>query len=205
MVRGLGARFSLNKCFIHRKVIMVELLYFSGLGLMVKVEHVKKTNSLSYASHRMMDEDEKAMTEQFILAQVAKTSAAHIKCAPKVSYLGTDERLKKRLTSFQEKAQAQSSRGKKKEIDSAVNKLISTSMRDYYSERIGELLMSARSELKGDRQHEAKLANIRQQMNDLLTAYNTYADQKITLGNVIPTELKPFWTGLEETQYKVAP
>jgi len=184
---------------------MIELFYFSSLGLMIKVEYVKEANSLRYASHREMEHNERTMAEQYIMAEVAPKTDYYLKQPAKFVYLGRDERLEKRLASFHREIELKSSIRKEKEITASVNRLINDSMRNYYTEKIGELIMSARSELKNGWQYESRLANLKQQMTDLLNAYNIYADQKVTLHEIIPSELKPYWPGLEEARCYITP
>jgi mevalonate kinase len=167
---------------------------------MIKVEYIKEANSLRYASHRKMENNERVIAEQYIMVKVAPKTDFYHKHPSKFVYLGTDERLKKKLANFHQEIKLTSSARKEREMTAAVNNLINDSMRNYYTEKIGELIMSARSELKDGRQYQSKLANLRQQMNDLLNAYNIYSDQKVTLNEIIPTELKPYWPGLEEAR-----
>jgi hypothetical protein len=71
-------------------------------------------------------------------------------------------------------------------------------MRTYYTEKIGDIIRSARHKLKHSRQHNAELPKLKEQMTDLVKAYNVYADHQVTLSEIIPSELKPFWTSPED-------
>jgi len=184
---------------------MIELFYFSSLGLMIKVEYVKEANSLRYASHRKMEHRERSMAEQYIMAKVAPKADYHLNRSSRLVYLGTDKQLKKRLASFHQKNELKLSLRKEKEITASVNRLINLSMRNYYTEKIGELIMSARREMKNGWQYDSNPANLKQQMSDLLNAYNIYADHKVTLDDIIPSELKPYWPGLEEARCYTTP
>ena len=184
---------------------MIELFYFSSLGLMIKVEYVKEANALRYVSHRKMEPGEKSMAEQYIMAKVAPKTDHHLERPATLVYFGTDQHLKKRLASFHQKNDSKLSLRKEKEITASVNRLINLSMRNYYTEKIGELIMSARRELKNGWHYDANPANLKQQMSDLLNAYNIYADHKVTLNEIIPSELKPYWPGLEEARCYTTP
>ena len=184
---------------------MIELFYFSSLDLMIKVEYFKKANSLRYASHREMENDERVMAEQYIMAKVASKTDYYLKRPSTFAYLGIDKRLKQRLAGFRRNDELKSLIGKENEITESVNSLINDSMRNYYTEKIGELILSARREMNGGRQYESKRASLKRQMNDLLNAYNVYADHKVTLDEIIPSELKPHWPGLEEARCYVSP
>jgi DNA primase catalytic subunit len=184
---------------------MIELFYFSGLDLMIKVEYAKEANSLRYASHREMANDERAMTEQYIMAVVAPKTEFHRKHPSMFVYLGADHRLKERLACFQKKRRLKASHRKEKEITASIHRLINASMRTYYTEKIGELIRSARNKLKHGRQYNAELPKLRAQMTDLVKAYNVYADHQVTLNQIIPSELRPYLTGAEEDHYDFAP
>ncbi len=183
---------------------MTKLLYFSSLGLMIKVEYVRNANSLRYSSHREMKNDERAMAEQYIMVKLAPKTNYYLSQSSNFVYLGKDVRLKKRLDSFHHKNEMRLLNSKEKAISASVKHLINDSMRNYYTEKIGELIMTARSEMKGGQQR-VKLVSLKQQMNDLLNAYNIYTDRKVTLSDIIPSELKAHWPDLEETGcYNVA-
>jgi hypothetical protein len=184
---------------------MIELFYFSSIDLMIKVEYVRAANALRYASHREMHNDERAMAEQYIMVTVAPKTDYYRKHPSTFTYLGIDVRLPKRLATFQENNESESLRGKDDEITASVKCLISDSMRSYYAEKIGELIISARNVLKDGRQYEAELANLKRQMNELIKAYNLYTDQKVTLDGIIPVELKSCWPGLREACRHIVP
>ena len=177
---------------------MVELLYFSSLDLMVKVEYFKKTNSLRYASHREIEHNEKTLTEQYIMGKATPNHS--LKLPSSFVYLGIDKRLQKRLARFHQENDLKALLGKDKEITAAVNNLINVSMRNYYAEKIGDVIITARSELKAGWQSESKLASLKLQMSELLRAYNLYAEQKVALNEIIPLELKACWPDLKEAR-----
>jgi hypothetical protein len=172
---------------------------------MIKVEYVKAANALRYASHRDMENDERVMAEQYIMAQMAPKTDYYLKHPSTFVYLGRDERLKKKLVTFHQENELKALLAKEKEITVSVNSLVNEAMRNYYAEKIGELIISARSELGDERQYESKLANLKRQMNELVNAYNIYADEKVTLYEIIPSELKPYWPGLEEARCYITP
>lgn len=183
---------------------MIELFYLSSLDLMLKVEYAKKANSLSYSSHREMKYAERLLAEQYIMMKVAPKTDYYIKHPSKFVYLGTDTRLKKRLADFHHHSELNLMASEEDEVNASVNKLINDSMVNYYTEKIGELIMSARNDLKNGRPYQMKLADMKQQMNELLDAYNTYAAHKVSVNDIIPPELKPYWLG-EEASWDVSP
>jgi hypothetical protein len=191
--------------FILERFFMVELFYFSSLDLMIKVEYVEETDCLRYASHREMGNEEKTMTEQYLMGAVTPKIDYSSELPIRFVYLGIDRRLQKKLELFHRENDLKILRRKEKEITDSVNHLIQVSMRNYYTEKIGELIISARRELQAGRQYEAKRANLKQPMNELLSAYNVYAEQKVTLDKIIPVELKSFWPGLKEARCDMVP
>lgn len=182
---------------------MIELFYFDHSDLLIKVEYAKLGNSLSYASHREMRESERMITEQYVLGEVAPKTDYYRKYPAKFVYLGSDKRLEKRLSSFHYDNDVKSLNRHEQEITESVTNLINESMLDYYTEKIGELLISVRSELESGRQYDAKFTALQQQLKQLLNAYNVYADHKLMLSDIIPSELKTYWSGLEESRYRV--
>lgn len=177
---------------------MRELFYFSGFDLMIKVEYSKATNSLCYASHREMEYDESVMAAQYLMVQIAPQADSQFRFPAKLVYLGTDKRLEEKLINFQTKNESKLSRKEENKITESVNNLISISMRSYYTEKIGELIISLRNEVKEGRHDEWRLVNLRAQMQDLLRAYNVHSERKITLTEILPRELKSHWKNLEE-------
>lgn len=179
---------------------MVELFYFSNLDLMLKVEYAKEAGVLCCTSHREMEPNERLMAEQYLLTKMLAKTDDDLEPPVKFVYLGTDKRLRKRLAGLRQKEELQLSRRNEKEIAASVKNLINVSMRNYYTERIGELIMSARLVLQDGEQHQAQASMLKQQMNDLLKAYNFFTDRKVTLNEIIPADLKPYWPGLEKVR-----
>lgn len=184
---------------------MIELFYFSGSDLLIKVEYAKEGNFLRYASHREMERGERVIAEQYIMVEVAPKTDYFIKHPSMFAYLGIDKQLEKRLSAFHHNNDMKALARDEKEINETVNSLIAESMRDYYTGKIGELLMSMRSEMKGGWKYDTQFLDWKQQMSELLNAYNIYTDQKVTLDEVIPSELRPYWPGLEEARCNAAP
>lgn len=183
---------------------MNEFIYFSGMDLMIKVKHAKKANTLHYVSHREMEPKEKVMAEHYMRAKMISTSG-HNGDRPSIFiYRGTDNRLKRKLASLHARHGVQRPHRKEREITASVKNLINAAMRNYYTEKIGEFLVCARNELRNGMPQEGRLALLKQQLHELVLAYNAYADSKIILEEIIPPELKPFWLGLKEPHLSVA-
>lgn len=183
---------------------MNEFIYFSGLDLMIKVRRVKRNNALHYASHRKMAHNERVMAEKYMRAKMITREGRNADRPSTFIYLGTDNRLKRKLASLHAKHDVQRSHRKGREITASVKSLINAAMRNYYTEKIGELIVRARNELGSGLHQEGKLALLQQQMNELVLAYNAYADDKIVLEEIIPEELRPYWLGLKDARLSVA-
>src|SRR5512145_1040334 len=106
---------------------MIELFYFSGLDLMIKVEYAREANSLRYASHREMANDERALIELYIMAEVAPRTDYHLKHPSMFAYLGANRQLKEKLALFRQKNELKESRKKEREINASVHRLINQS------------------------------------------------------------------------------
>jgi len=84
-----------------------------------------------------------------------------------------------------------------------VSGLINQSMQNYYFEQIGDTILDARREIKditADRMGE-RLDQIKIKMEELVKAYNNYSAQKITINEVIPSELKSYFGMTAEAAY----
>lgn len=179
---------------------MNEFIYFSGMDLMIKVKHAKKASTLHYVSHREMEPKEKVMAEHYMRAKMISTSG-HNGDRPSIFiYRGTDNRLKRKLASLHARYGVQRPHRKEREITASVKNLINIAMRNYYTEKIGELIIRARNELSSGLQQEGRLAVLKQQLSELVQAYNAYADHKIMLEKVIPVELRPYWLDLKDAR-----
>lgn len=172
---------------------MIELIYFSSFDLMIMVEYIKKSNTLRYASHRGMESNEREKTERHIMSEFAPKTDFHEKPRSQFSYLGVNKSLQKRLASFNEKKAADALNRNEEKISALVDNLIHVSMCNYYSEKIGDLIVTVRHELNSGRQSEPLLNKFRQNMDELLSAYNLHADRALAIDDVIPLDLKSFW------------
>jgi hypothetical protein len=164
---------------------------------MIRVEYIKRNNALRYATNREMKQAERLLAEQYILLKVAPETDFYQKQPSKFVYLGTEKRLKKRLVSFHYQNDMSLLSSQEEDITASVNDLIKDSMISYYAEKIGDLLVSARSDLKGGATFKNRIVERRHQMHDLIEAYNQYAPQKIRMADVVPSDLKAYWLGEE--------
>ncbi|MGH7596224.1 MAG: hypothetical protein ACREOI_07720 [bacterium] len=164
---------------------MNELFYFAFADLMVRVEYDKKANSLRYASHRRMASGERMVIEQYVLTSIAAKTDYYKRQSSRFIYLGVETQLIKNLNNFHYRATPE----KEMDATASVKGLINQSMQNYYFEQIGDAIVAMRQELRNGAA-PARVAPFRRKMEELVEAYNHYAEQKISVAEVIPSELQ---------------
>jgi hypothetical protein len=180
---------------LKREGDMKELLYFSFSDLLVKVEYSKEANSLKYSSHREISFGERVVIEQYLLTNIALKTDFYNRHPALFIYLGKDEKLVRELNLFHLKNTLKFLAGREKEVKEKVDELISSSMTNYYFERIGDAILELRKSLKlgkdnNDTEHNIMIVKeTKEKMNELIKAYNSYSDKKISIENVVPNDL----------------
>lgn len=169
---------------------MTELLYFSSCDLMVKVDFQSEANALRYSSHRVLRPEEKLVVEQYILSELAPQTGYLEKQPTMFVYLGRDRKLEKRLAVFHLRNNMKKLLEKEEEVTRTVSHLINHSMQDYYSEKIGELLLSVRQQTENGTLIGADQTAWCEAMQHLVSAYNAYAEQKVTVDKIVPADLR---------------
>jgi hypothetical protein len=171
---------------------MKELLYFSFADLMVRVEYHKEANSLRYATHRKITFGERVIVEQYLLTNIALKTEYYKRQPALFIYLGLDAQLVKDLNLFHLKNTLKTLVEKEKDVKASVNGLINQSMLNYYFEQIGDTILAIRREIENDgtARLDGRLDSLKVKMEELVKAYNLYTEQKITINEVIPSELK---------------
>jgi hypothetical protein len=174
---------------------MKELFYFASTDLLARVEYRQADNSLRYATHRKMTVHERIMTEQYLLAAFAPKTEFHQRQPALFVCLGTDSRLSKALDKFHSENVLTKPGEKEKAVDDSIHDLIGRSMQNYYFEQIGDTILNARREQAGARPGAAAERRGRRKvkLEELVKAYNVYADHKITIDEIIPAELKSYF------------
>ena len=174
---------------------MKELFYFAPTDLLARVEYHRADNSLRYAAHRKMTVQERVMIEQYLLATFALKTEYHQRQPALFMCLGTDSRLIKLLDKFHSDHLRTELGKKEKDVADSVNALIGRSMQNYYFEQIGDTILDARREqdsagagIAADRRGRRKA-----KLEELVKAYNVYADQEITIDEIVPAELKSYF------------
>jgi hypothetical protein len=192
------------KHFPHRlEASMKELFYFSFADLMARVEYHQEANTLRYATHRKIAYSERVIVEQYLLTNFAQKTEYYKRQPALFVYLGTDAQLTKDLDAFHLKNTLRELVEKEKDVKDSVSGLINQSMQNYYFERIGDTILDARREIADVETGLAdeRLGMLKMKMEELVKAYNVYTDQKITINEVIPSELKSYFGIPAETEY----
>lgn len=172
---------------------MKELLYFSFADLMVRVEYNQDANSLRYSSHRKITFGERVIVEQYLLTNIALKTEYYKKHPALFISLGVDASLVKDLNLFHLKNTLKFLVDKEKDVKASVNELISQSMVSYYFEQIGDTILEIRQAVAGGSRDEG-LNLLKNKVEELIKAYNLYSDQKLTVTQVVPSELQEFFS-----------
>jgi hypothetical protein len=182
---------------------MKELFYFSFADLMARIEYHPESNSLRYATHREMSFGERVIIEQYLLTNFAVKTEYYKRQSARFAYLGPDTQLIKALNVFCLKNTSRELAEKEKDVEDSVRGLISQAMQNYYFEQIGDTILDARREIAkaGAGVSAERLGKLKRKMKELIKAYNVYTDQKITIDEIIPSELKSYGNHSNPTTY----
>ena len=185
---------------------MKELLYFTFADLMARVEYHQEANSLRYATHRIMAHGERVVVEQYILTNIAPKTDYYKRQPAMFIYIGLEAQLVKELNLFHLKNTLKTLVEKEKDVKTSVDGLINQSMQNYYFEQIGDTILDVRREIKKVEIGGAdeRLDQLKIKMEELIKAYNAYSDQKITIHEIIPSELKSYFGISAEATYFVS-
>lgn len=162
---------------------MKELFYFSQSDLMIQVQYGQDSTNLSYSSHREITEGERKFIEHYIRNKVYSDNEE-----PQLSYAGIDEELAKDLNEYHAKNSLKTLHEQHEKIDGTVKNLIKESMSNYYFEQIGNKLIEIRTMFKESATDE-ELHSLKNDLAELVYAYNIYADRKVSFQDVMPKEL----------------
>jgi len=184
---------------------MKELLYFSFADLMARVEYHQEANSLRYATHRKMAHGERVVVEQYILTNLAPKTDYYKRQPAMFIYIGLEAQLVKELNLFHLKNTLKTLVEKEKDVKSSVDGLINQSMQNYYFEQIGDTILDARREIQNADvcRTDEQLEQLKIKLDELVKAYNAYSDQKITINEIIPSELKSYFGMTTEAAFFV--
>lgn len=171
---------------------MKELLYFSFADLMVRVEYNQDANSLRYSSHRKITFGERVIVEQYLLTNIALKTEYYKKHPSLFICLGVDAALVKDLNLFHLKNTLKFLVDKEKDVKASVSELINQSMVSYYFEQIGDTILEIRQAVASGAKDDG-LNKLKTKVEELIKAYNIYSEQKLTVTEVVPSELQGYF------------
>ena len=166
---------------------MDELFYFPSFDLLIKVIYAQEANSLRYAAHRAIKTNEKKVLERYVLQEFAPKTEYYTRTPSLLLYMGVDVSLRKELKTYQVKDTIKSIIERKHSIDDRVQDLITTSLSNYYFERLGDKLIDLR-DILGSEIEYARLENTLKEITTLLQAYNQKSGKKIDIETILPQE-----------------
>ena len=158
---------------------MKELFYFEFSDLMVNVEYIADTNSIRYASHRRMIFQERRIIEQYLLSKFALKTDYYKQTPSFLVCLGIEKKLVDSLEKFKVSGSMNGLAVSGQSIDESVHNLIHQSMKSYYAEKIGDVLIKMK-DVSGD-----DLIILKRELQELIYAYNVYSDTQISIKELI--------------------
>ncbi len=178
---------------------MKELFYFSKSDLMIQVQFSDHANTVRYASHRDVSDDERMLIEKYIHENIVTGKNGKQKDSMAMNYLGIDYKLIGSLNQFHAVKPLQNKDEKtassnpfehlmNKDIDKSVQNLIDTSLENYYFEKIGNTIIELRQVVEADAK-SAEIKKLQADLRDLIEAYNKYAIKKVDVKDLLPNEL----------------
>jgi len=178
---------------------MKELFYFSKSDLMIQVQYSYQANTIRYASHRDISDEERQLIERYIHENIITGKDIASQENVTLDYLGIDYKLIGNLNQFhavkpfkgKEEKSASSNPFEhlmNKDIDKSVEHLIKTSMENYYFEKIGNTMIELRQTVEKDVKAPV-LRKMQADLMELIKAYNEYADRKVDIKDLLPNEL----------------
>jgi len=166
---------------------MDELFYFPTFDLLIKVVYASEANSIRYATHRSIKTNEKKVVERYILQEIAPQTDYYARHPSLLLYMGIDVSLKKELKTYQVKDTIKTIIDRKHSIDQKVQDLISSSLSNYYFERLGDKLLYLRRVMETDL-GPVEFEKALKEIKALLHAYNQNSGQDIDIRTILPPE-----------------
>ena len=167
--------------------MMDELFYFPTFDLLIKIVYASEANSIRYATHRAVKTNEKKVVERYILQEIAPRTDYYDRHPSLLLYMGVDVSLKKDLKTYQVKDTIKTIIDRKHNIDQKVQDLISSSLSNYYFERLGDKLLQLRQAME-NHDDSGLFQSTLKEIRALLNAYNQNSGQEIDIRTILPPE-----------------
>jgi hypothetical protein len=138
-----------------------------------------------------MSQKERAIIENYILANIAIETEYYEKSPASFQYAGEDEKLQRDLKLLKLKKMLQALAVKEDRAKKEVDFLVNNSLKNYYFDRIGDTLLLMRKQLKDSKEiNLITIEKTKNEIKELVKAYNVYSENKITLDRAVPSDLK---------------
>ncbi len=167
---------------------MKELFYFSHSDLMIQVEPDQQTKTYQYSSHRKITFSEREIVERYLINNVVEKTEINPNNPACLCYTGIDIDLEKEFKQFQQNKTNKILSTKEKTIDNAVESLIAKSMSNYYFEQIGDTILELKKMIRKSPTAN-DLTSCKQNLVELVKAYNMYSLDTIKVEDVLPKKL----------------
>ena len=187
LIRGLAVKLSIETSGIFIK----QLFYFSSCDLMVQASYRKYVTSIDYFSHRELSFGERVGVERYLLNNVPVKIEYYESQSAMLNYVGVDRKLVKELDQLHLKNTKNSLKAKEAKVKDSVKDLINQSLSNYYFEQIGNTLLEIRR-LSGSLERRMLMNVYAEKLKELVEAYNVYAENKVSMDEVVPEELRGY-------------
>lgn len=148
---------------------MKHFFYFSNLGIIAQIEYDQDCNTFSYSTHRPLTFTERILIEQYLLYDVAFKQTKFYEITPATfKYHGVEKCLADEVGRAVEMQAEREAAASESEIGAAIKNVADGAMRNFYFDKICEML-------------EGGGAPDAQKLGELVALYNTHADDKITV------------------------
>lgn len=173
---------------------MKELVYFGKLDLLIKVHYDKDANAIRYLTHRKASADERISIEKYIIANFAAGTDYLTDDYSALLYIGVDPDLEKNLKSFREEHDMKRMNARSAKLDAMVRQLVKGSLKEFYFKRLGDSLLEFRKQIKKKEvASDVALEKLKANIIELIEAYNSYSEQKVTLDTAVPSDLRVYF------------
>ncbi len=170
---------------------MNELLYFSSVDLLIRVDYSPETNALRYWTNRQTDASERRLVEQYLLSEFAARVGYYDRAPSLFICMGTDSQLNSELDTKRIHEPPSEEASREQHVEAEVKAVITESMKEYYFERLGEEILAFRRQIEQGADSEC-IRDAKVRMSQLLGAYNLYSGQRLALSEVLPTDLRDY-------------
>ncbi len=170
--------------------LMKELFYFSMTKLLVEVDYIQDNNTIQYSTHRDIGLEEKRIIEEYILSKFAIKTDYYSMSPSNLKYAGKQTSLKRKLDIMRLRNVLKFMSVREKEAKEKVDELINSSLSNYYFEQIGDTILEIRKQLVNNtNQTVFTIEKSKNEIEELIKAYNNYSGKQISLEKVIPKDL----------------